>query len=101
MQWLQRLKDLFRGPAAPARFYPVAVRCAACGEVVQTQLHLGNDLSLEDNESSGETTYICRKVLMGKQRCYRQIEVVLRFDAHRRLLTREASGGEFVEGGNN
>ena len=49
-------------------------------------------------EYEGETpVYICRKVLIGSGHCYQQVEVSLKFDANRKLLDRQISGGEFFE----
>ena len=75
----------------------LTVKCARCGEVIQTRLDLSNDLSADYDEAGNITTYFCRKVLIGQQRCFQQIEVTLKFDAHRRLLERQITGGEFVE----
>ncbi|MBI5349403.1 MAG: hypothetical protein HZB77_08840, partial [Chloroflexi bacterium] len=54
------------------------------------------DLSVEYSEN-GEQTYICRKMLMGKARCFQQIEVSLVFDAYRKLVSSEVVGGVMVE----
>jgi hypothetical protein len=35
---------------------------------------------------------------MGDTGCYQRVEVELTFDPQRRLLDRQVSGGEFVEG---
>jgi DNA-directed RNA polymerase subunit N (RpoN/RPB10) len=75
----------------------IEVRCGRCGEVIRTRVNLYNDLSLEYDES-GRATYFCRKVLIGEGRCFQRIQVELTYDANRRLLSREISGGEFVEG---
>jgi len=77
------------------RLYWIAVRCQRCGEIVRTRINLSNDLSAEYGEN-GTTTYICRKVMIGKQRCFQPIEVTLTFDANHRLIDRQVTGGEFV-----
>ena len=74
----------------------VVVKCNRCGEVIRSRVNLYNDLSLEYDES-GKATYFCRKVLMGEGRCFQRIQVELTYDANRRLVSREITGGVFVE----
>jgi len=76
--------------------YSISVKCRRCGEIIHAQINLNNDLSAEYSES-GEQTYICRKVLLGKARCFQQIEVSLTFDANRKLVSSEVVGGKMVE----
>ena len=75
----------------------ITVRCQRCGEIITAPLDLRNDLSVEYDESTGATTYLCRKGLMGKQRCFQTIEVTLTFDENRKLIDRQIQGGTFVE----
>jgi len=99
MSFFQRLTALFSpAPAHVSRYiYSLSVRCSRCGETIAATVDLRNDLSADYDEATGATTYLCRKVLMGRQRCFQQIEVMLRFDAAHKLLEREITGGEFVE----
>jgi hypothetical protein len=103
MDLLKRIAGLFSAPAARAsqgNFYVVHVKCSRCGEVVEGRINLNNDLSYEDDETGegAATTLTCRKVLVGgAQRCFQTMEVVLRFDAGRRLLEKKVTGGVFVE----
>jgi hypothetical protein len=97
------LKRLFGLGASPAQkpegnSYLLTVRCHRCGEVIQTRINLNDDLSIDYAEDGSTAGYFCRKVLMGKQSCFRPIEVRLTFDAQRRLTDRQISGGDFVEG---
>ncbi len=99
MAFLKRLAGLF-APSAPGvdrNLYTVSVQCSRCGETISAPVDLRNDLSADYDEATGATTYVCRKVLMGRQRCFQSIEVTLRFDASRRLLNRDIAGGRFVE----
>jgi lysyl-tRNA synthetase class I len=94
------LKKLFGGFSKPSKkdYYVFQVRCKRCGEVIEGRVDLDNDLSVE-YEGDGDT-YYCRKVLMGegKNLCYQQIEVGLKFNAGRKLLEKRIeSGGDFVE----
>jgi len=94
MNFLKQLFGSFSGgPAAP--FYDLAVKCNRCGEIIRAQINLNNDLSAEYGDD-GSQTYICRKVLMGKTRCFQQIEVSLVFDANRKLVSEEVVGGVMV-----
>ena len=99
MGFLNQLRRLFGGRPAgvSGRFYPVAVRCRRCGEIIETQINLANDLSAEFDEASGATLYHCRKLLAGKARCFQTVEVELQFDADRRLLQRTVHGGSFAD----
>lgn len=92
------LKRLFSGPPhdSGVNFYPLAVQCSRCGEIISTQINLSNDLSIEYGDDEGPITYRCRKVLTGKERCFQQIEVTLIFDAGRRLTDRQIAGGKFL-----
>ena len=90
------LKNLFSQKTAPARsLLALKVRCRRCGEIIESRVDLANDLSVDYDEAD-HITYHCRKGLIGKQHCYQTIEVELKFDADRRLIDRQISGGEFV-----
>jgi hypothetical protein len=66
--------------------------------VIRAQVNLSNDLSVEYDDKGNVTSYFCRKVVIGKQRCYQPIEVTLTFDANRKLVERKIKDGKFVEG---
>jgi hypothetical protein len=66
------------------------VRCKQCGAKVRVRISLANDLSLE-----GDGSYILRKEIMDSQ-CFQLMRAELHFDARRRLLSRELTGGEFI-----
>jgi hypothetical protein len=74
----------------------VVVKCNRCGEVIRARVNLYNDLSLEYDES-GKEFYLCRKVLMGQSHCFERIQVELTYSANRKLLSRDVTGGQFVE----
>jgi len=90
------LKRLFASAAGSdsRNIYPLVVKCKRCGEVVEGQVNLASDVSAADGEEGG---YYCRKLLMGKQRCFQQIEVQLRFSTDRRLVDRQIAGGQFAD----
>ena len=94
MGFLQKLFDNLS--AKPQKRYHVfTVKCRKCGETIEGRVDLDNDLSVDYDESGGDTFY-ARKVLMGSNRCFQQIEANFKFDSKRKLLEQEVSGGEFV-----
>jgi hypothetical protein len=69
----------------------VDVQCNACGEVIRARVSPSSELSLDD-----DGTYFVRKVLVG-QKCYRSIEVLLRYkDLRGTEISRELHGGTSV-----
>jgi len=98
VNFLRRLSKRFAGLAQESQdsSFWITVQCDRCGEVIRTRIDMINDLSAEYGEGEEATAYICRKVLIGRQRCYRPIEVMLTFDAHRKLIERQITGGKFV-----
>jgi hypothetical protein len=85
----------FLNPPAPKNYYLFQVKCERCGEVIEGRINVANDPSLEYEGAT--PIYICRKVLIGSGHCYQQVEVCLKFDANRKLLDRQISGGKFFE----
>lgn len=103
MNILKRLANLFSPSARNDEHAEwIYVRCGRCGEAISTRVDLHNDLSirytpaLEKGVEEVETTYFCRKTLVGQQRCFQRIEVELTFDRNRQLLERQIDGGEFI-----
>lgn len=91
MEWLKRLFG--RKPRSPdddpeALIY--YVRGHKCGAITRVRIDKRNELSRDDDD-----TLFVRKVVVDN-RCYGRVEIVLRFDAAYRELSREISGGEFV-----
>ncbi len=99
MGLFKKLSGLFSGAGTADRdALWIAVKCRRCGEVTRARVNLFNDLSIDYDESSELPTYVCRKVLMSEGgRCFQRMEVELTFDANRKLVNREVSGGEFVD----
>jgi hypothetical protein len=85
-----------------AHGYRIYARCNRCGEIIETRINLKNDLSIYygdpvDLKTGGKQPhFFCRKILIGKERCFQQIEVKLTFDQNRNVLDRQILGGEFV-----
>ncbi len=71
----------------------IYARCSRCGEPVRTRIDLRNDLTPRYEEEG----YFLRKTLIGaRRRCFQPIEVEMTFDAHRAVLSREITGGQFI-----
>lgn len=100
MNLFKKLATLFAASSTSrAHLYSLTVQCDRCGEVIHAHVNLSNDLSAEYDEASNTSTLICRKVLTGNQHCYQRIEVMLTFDANRKLVERKIENGKFVEQG--
>jgi len=98
---LKLLSSLFT-PAAqrPSRYVmPLRVQCHRCGEILTGEVNLANDLSVEYAEGSGATTYVCRKVLIGTQRCFQAVEVSLTFNEGRKVIAQDVTGGKLLPEG--
>jgi len=66
------------------------VRCNKCGARARVRVSLANDLSMDDDGN-----YILRKEIMDN-RCCQLMQAELHFDKHRRVVSRELTGGEFI-----
>ncbi len=94
MNWLRRIFG-GGGGAAPGRSADggiyFEVRCDACGEVIRARVSPTSELSQDE-----DGTYFVRKVLVG-QKCFRSIEVLLRYkDLRGSEISREIHGGTSV-----
>ena len=96
MGFLKKLGALFSAPSGDKRSLWLYVKCDKCGEILKGRVDLLNDLSIQYDESGRASSYYCRNVFVGSNRCYRPIEVELTFDKNRRLLNEEITGGEFA-----
>ena len=98
MSFFKKLSNLFSSPkSSDSRAYWITVKCNRCGEIIKARIDSVNDLSVDYGESGEGTTYICRKILMGEKRCFQRVDVKLKFDANRKLIDREISGGQFAD----
>jgi hypothetical protein len=99
MGLFNRIASLFSGGGEGDRdVYRTRVRCARCGEVIPVRVDLGRELTRQYGQ--GEAAYYVHKGVVGsgENRCFKTIDVRLMFDDQKQLLSREASGGSFVEG---
>ena len=83
-------------PSNPGKFYQFAVKCRRCGEIIHGQVNVNNDPSVEYDDK-GKPYFVCRKVLVGDNKCFQQIEVNIKFNELRGVLDRQITGGEFVD----
>ncbi len=98
MNFLKKLAQRFSPVQQRNRRYLVLqVRCKVCGEIIPARIDLWNELDRRYAESDGTDSYHVRKVLIGSQRCFRQIELELDFDLKHNLRSSHVSGGEIVE----
>lgn len=97
MRLFRKLSNLFTstGNQDPHGHW-LYVRCNRCSEIIRARVDLHNDLSLEYGDDRKNHIYYCRKVLIGQNRCFQQIEVHLKFNDNRKLIYREINGGEFT-----
>lgn len=100
MGFLKKLASIFSGgPAGESPSLYVYLRCQACGEPIAVRIDLRNDLSPEWQGQGGSDQpdyYTVRKVVVGRDCCYRPVEVNLRFDRQRRLESQRAMGGTIL-----
>jgi hypothetical protein len=96
MSFLKKLGSLFSAPARDNRNLWLYVKCDKCGEILKGRVDLYNDLSIQFDDSKRQSSYYCRKVFVGSNRCYQPIEVELSFDKNRQLSGEEIKGGKIV-----
>jgi|YNPNPStandDraft_1061719.scaffolds.fasta_scaffold78070_2 hypothetical protein len=103
MGFWKRLASLFSGggQAREQDVDYVYLRCQACGEPLLLRVDLRNDLSpeWEDTSEGGSDEpdrYYTRKVVIGRGRCFRPVEVELTYDRARRRQEARVKGGTLL-----
>ncbi len=91
MQWLRRL---FAARPAPVAALTITVRCDHCGQLINTRIHLFNDLS-ELDQPDGNVAFVVHKTLVA-DRCFRRLNAEFRFDRNRRFIAGTVSGGTIM-----
>jgi hypothetical protein len=85
-------------PSKEDRALYLYVQCNQCGEKLRARVDSWNELTPEyDGKSDEPTSYFCRKVLIGENLCYQQIELRLTFDKNHKLVSQEIQGGKFID----
>ena len=99
------LERLFGGagdqpPVCALRTFPIAVKCARCGEVIQLRIDRDHELQSvyapDADEGDEPIEYVLRKEVVG-DRCQNLIRFTIRFDCDHGLTSSEIEGGEFLE----
>ncbi|SRR5258706_11064413 len=95
MNFLRQIANIFapgpsikRGDDVGLYYY---IRCNRCGEVIKVRINPMNDLSHSDDDKQ----LFAHKTIVGR-RCYNRIEAEFIYDANRRLINSEITGGSLV-----
>lgn len=97
MGFLNRIASFLRGSGDQERgVYRTTVRCSRCGEEIPVRINLSRELTPHYGDE--EAAYYVNKGVVGsgENRCFQTIDVRLTFDAQKRLVSREISGGVLV-----
>jgi hypothetical protein len=105
--FLKKLASLFSGGPGggsagdDGRTRWVYVRCNACSEPLAIRVDLQNDLSPEWNNSSAAGSdqpdyYSVHKTVIGRERCYRSVEIELVFNRNHQVESERAVGGTLL-----
>jgi len=71
------------------------VRCSQCGE--QFHLYINKSWELMQNfETDGSVTYFLKKEIFGVG-CKNKMQVHMKFDIHKNLVSKQIENGEFFE----
>jgi len=65
------------------------------------RVDLRNDLSPEWSDTSAygpdsPDAYVYHKTIIGRERCYKPIDVELRFDRRKQVVSQQATGGDIL-----
>ena len=82
--------DKLLGRTAQSKVLWLYARCGKCRSLVRVRVNLLNDLSIDEDGG-----YILRKEIMDNQ-CFQLMQAEVHFDEHRRVASRDLSGGEFI-----
>jgi hypothetical protein len=72
----------------------IYVKCDRCGEIIKTHIVMGHEL-MPTYEEQGPA-YLLKKELIG-YRCPNRIQIAVSFDASKRIISRDITGGTFRE----
>jgi hypothetical protein len=96
MGFFKKVASLLSASPRDMETLELYVRCEKCGEALRTRIHLRHDLSPVYGEGGQDAAYFVRKTLVGSKRCFQPIQVALTFDANRKVIAREITGGQFI-----
>jgi hypothetical protein len=99
MNIFKKLGKILSSPAPDkGRLIYLYVQCNKCSEKLRARVDLYNELTPEyDGKSDMAASYVCRKVLIGEQKCYQPIELKLKFDKNHKLIEQEIYGGKYID----
>lgn len=93
----KKLGKFLTPPADSERALYLYVQCNKCGEKLRARVDRWNELTAEyDEKNEKAVAYTCRKVLIGENKCFQQIELRLKFDKNHKLTDKEITGGKFI-----
>ncbi len=98
MELLRKAASLLFGDGGESEnVYRTTVRCLRCGEEIPVRVDLDRELTRTYGPDEG--SYYVRKGVAGsgENRCFQTIHVRLTFDDQKQLISREASGGTFMD----
>jgi hypothetical protein len=94
---LKKISDYFSSTGTTDEAgYWVYVRCNKCQEPLKTRINLHHDLSVNYDDPRGQT-FFSRKTIVGSQGCFERIKIELTFNNKRKLISKEISGGTFID----
>jgi hypothetical protein len=99
VNFLNKLGKLLSSPPPKTdRALYLYIQCNKCGEKMRARVDLWNELT-PDYEGNREdpSSFHCRKVLVGENRCYQPIELQLKFDKNHKLVDKKIHGGKYIE----
>ncbi len=99
----QALIGQFIADSTAAPVVRIRVKCGKCGETIATRVDKAYELQCEYADIEGgdpdtpppPTGYVLHKEVVGRN-CQNLIHFVVHFDARRRMVGHEISGGEFL-----
>lgn len=97
--FLENLKKFFTIPPAGSEpgFITFTVRCKRCGEEITAKVRRESDISrLFEGEGPAGAEFFLRKEILGKK-CNNLIHIEVYFGPGYNIISKEISGGEFVE----
>lgn len=97
--FLENLKNIFTVPAGDnaSKFITFTIRCNKCGEEITVRARKDSDISrVSESESQPGAEYFLRKEILG-EKCNNLIHIEVYFGPGFNIISKEISGGKFVE----
>ena len=83
-----------KNSSSPDGFF-LNVRCSRCEDKFHLFIHKSWDLS-QNFEKDGSVTYFLKKKIFGVG-CPNRIQVEMKFDSNKNLVSKQIENGEFIE----